>query len=208
MIRAYATLITGALAKTSKMPCYSWDIPAKNCKAGGLYSTYENAICNKKNCYAKKGRSNFPKTQNAQTRRLEAWRSNQPLVWTEGMIWLLNHQKKNYFRWFGAGDIQGEAMLEAIYKVCRATPHIHHWLPTLERGIVLKVNSKTTQPDNLCIRFSSPFIDKPSTSKYPISWVTTDPKQVTCQATLTRSTCENCRDCWDPSVTTIVYNKH
>ena len=206
MLVSTAKRLTGGLSRTSKMPCPSWSTPPSMCKTGALYSTYKNSVCS--SCYAKKGRSAYPRTGRARENRLAKWKlmdaANHNTKWVLAMVTLIHKHK--HFRWFDAGDLYSERMLIDIFAICRATPGTQHWLPTLERAFVL--HNKQHIPDNLCIRFSSPIIDQASSSyTFPISKVSTQ-GDVNCPATSIRSTCEDCRKCWDKNEPIITYRKH
>lgn len=200
MLIKEAKKIIGGLSHTSKMPCPSWSTPPSACHMGNLYSTYKNSVCS--DCYAKKGFSRFSIVQRARERRLANWKKNR-IGWTSAMIVLI--QKHSFFRWFDAGDIYNENMFKDICTVCKCTPDTKHWLPTLERKMVL--NNTQLIPNNLCVRFSSPIINQQSSSyTFPISMVTTG--TATCLATLTKGQCDTCRDCWDKKIPLIKYKKH
>lgn len=202
MLIKEAKIITGGLSQTSKMPCPSWSIPPNLCKTGNLYSTYKNSVCSQ--CYAKKGYSYYPVVQNARARRFHLWQQASLIgQWTPAMVRLI--KRHPYFRWFDAGDLYNKAMLMDIIDVCISTPHTQHWLPTLERALVLQHHGPL--PSNLCIRFSSPFINTHSAShRFPTSMVSETKN--TCHAIKTSTSCEHCRDCWDKNIKIITYGKH
>jgi hypothetical protein len=66
-----------------------------------------------------------------------------------------------YFRWHDSGDIQSIEHLEKIADVAKRTPNCMHWLPTSEYGIVAAFTAQYDMPDNLIIRLSAMFTDKP-----------------------------------------------
>ena len=72
------------------------------------------------------------------------------------MSYLINKKIKRRFRWFDSGDLQSEKMLDDICKVCRNTPHILHWLPTKEVGLMQEfIKTKERLPKNLNVRVSA-----------------------------------------------------
>jgi len=60
--------ITGTLSKPSKMPGWSYGIPAKECKTGSKLAKIPGTVCH--GCYALKGCYLFPNVQAAQYKRL------------------------------------------------------------------------------------------------------------------------------------------
>ena len=197
-----AIRITGGLARPSKMPCPSWSIPTDRCHLGSLYSTYQNSVC--ASCYAKKGHARFPVVKNKREERFQRWLTEPD--WIEAMVTLI--QRHAYFRFFESGDIYNDKMFLDICEVARKCPNTKFWLPTLERSIVLR--NRTRIPDNLTIRFSSPFINKISHSSYfPVSAVFDNPPlDKTCHATVGDKKCGVCRWCWMKSKPIVFYKKH
>jgi hypothetical protein len=61
-------LITGGLSKPSKMPGYSYNLPAIHCKTGSKLAQIPGTTCH--GCYALKGRYRFPNVMDAMMRRL------------------------------------------------------------------------------------------------------------------------------------------
>ena len=55
--------IVGGLSRPSKMPCYSWGIPAQSCITGGKLAAIQGSICQQ--CYALKGHFRRHKVQAA-----------------------------------------------------------------------------------------------------------------------------------------------
>ena len=164
-----ATKITGGLTNTSKMPCYSYGIPANQCKVGTQLRRKENTVCSK--CYAHKSRYNFNTVQNAYHRRfysvLDALGNNEEDKWIEAMIHLIDEYVElfddtKYFRWHDSGDLLSLKHLEMIIEVVKGTPNIKHWIPTLEFGICIdyvKKHGKFSNIPNLVVRLSTPMID-------------------------------------------------
>jgi hypothetical protein len=196
----------GSLGQPSKMPGYSWSIPAKYCNIGNKLRLVKGTTCNL--CYAKKGRYSFLNVQNAMERRLQGW-LNDPdwsLLMAIRLLWI----QEDYFRWFDSGDLQSNKMLIDINKIALLTPNVRHWLPTQERSIVHNVG---TLADNLTVRFSSVFIDKPTnqghlSALFCTSSVTRAAEKATCSSFLTNGYCGDCRACWDKSVKNITYLVH
>ncbi len=61
--------ITGTLSKPSKMPGWSYGIPAKECKVGSKLAKIPGTVCH--GCYALKGCYVFPNVQ-AASHKLQA----------------------------------------------------------------------------------------------------------------------------------------
>ena len=152
----------------SKMPGSSYATPPSKCGVGGKLSTVEGSVCS--DCYAKKSEAMYPSVK-------QGWNDNymkavklietNPMQWAKAMAFQIEkHAIKNNepsHRWFSGGDLFSQAQLSAIVLVCELTPHIAHWLPTREAGIV-KAWRKAggVVPSNLVIRMSSTMVgDKP-----------------------------------------------
>ena len=171
-----AIKITGGLTDTTKMPCYSYGLPAYTCHVGSrLRRESKESVCSK--CYAHKSRYNFNTVQNAYHRRydrvLEALGDIEigdparlPIQtkekWIEAMTYLINSYGSEYFRWHDSGDLLSLEHLEMIIEVVKGTPNINHWIPTLEFGICIdyvKKHGKFSNIPNLVVRLSTPMID-------------------------------------------------
>lgn len=197
----------GGLSSPSKMPCLAWSISALLCNVGGRLALQSNSVCS--DCYALKGRYSFDNVKEAQARRLAAYYDRPH--WERAMARLINHycRESGVFRWFDAGDLQGEAMLRKIAAVADLTPGIQHWLPTKEYGIVRKwKQSGGHHPANLTVRVSAPYVDEfwVEYSGLPVSNTTRDLAKSNCHAYLSEdkeANCGSCRICWDPEQTPI-----
>jgi len=221
-----ALLITGSLSKPSKMPGWSYGLPAWECKTGSKLRLVPNSVCS--TCYALKGNyARYSAIKQAQYRRLKA--ISHPL-WVKAMTSLINSKKSKYFRWHDAGDVQHLKHLAKIFKVCRQTPTVSHWLPTREAWLKKYV---ARAPRNLTIRFSAPLIDQQAQSSWPnTSTVSSTHSEDNCPAFRTDKTgtvhtlenfkaftkdqkkeldlghCGNCRKCWNSDIKNITYGKH
>jgi hypothetical protein len=205
--------IAHTLSKTSKMPCLSWSIPASRCNVGSKLAQVEGSTCS--NCYACKGSYAWSTTQEALEKRYHAIFNPQ---WVEAMAKLISARSRDYFRWFDSGDIQGLVHLEKIVAVCNLTPETRHWLPTREFGVVREYLKKYGEfPDNLTVRLSAHFVDKPIPSMgetldtLPKSTVSTSepPKgAVRCPSGSQGNKCLDCRHCWDKTVNCVDYKAH
>ena len=125
-----ALQIIGGLSKPSKMPGWSYGLPAKECKTGSKLRLVPGSTCY--NCYALKGCYVFPVVKEAQYRRLQATKVPQ---WVQAMAAAVNSKRSDWFRWHDSGDVQDLNHLNKIFKVCELTPSKRHWLPTREAWI-------------------------------------------------------------------------
>ena len=196
-----AKQITGSLGKPSKMPGYTYGLPAQECKTGAKLAKVKGSVCY--NCYALKGMYRFSNVKAAQYRRLEALKR---VGWVRAMAAQINSKKVKYFRWHDSGDVQSLKHLAKIFKVCRLTPEIKHWIPTREAWIKKYLDRA---PGNLCIRFSGQMVDASPVKSWPnTSTVTTNPELATCPAPKQGNKCRSCRACWDKSIKNIAYAAH
>ena len=200
----------GGLSQPSKMPCFSYSIPAVKCNIGSKLRNVANSVCNK--CYALKGFYVYPNAKNALQRRFESLSNPK---WVEYMTLLIGSlESSGYFRFHDSGDVQDISHFEKICQIARNLPHIKFWLPSREIKIISEyVNSGKTIPENLVVRLSAYMIDGDA----PISIAN---KLNVCTSTVTRSEnfncpaskqnnmCLNCRACWNREVKNIAYKAH
>ena len=213
MNKTEAILTVGSgLSNTSKMPCYSFNLSALDCKTGSKLAQVKGSVCD--GCYALKGnyhRYKLPLKLQPKTDKI-----SNPL-WVEAMAYLIKHQgnkkDKNFFRWHDSGDIQSLEHLRKIVKVCELTPTVKHWIPTREYKIVkmyLDIHGKF--PSNLTVRLSAHMIDKkaPKIDGCQSSTVNQDktPIGTQCEAFKQNNECRDCRLCWDDSKQNISYKYH
>ena len=193
--------ITGSLSKPSKMPGHAYGLPAQECKTGSKLAKVEGSTCS--SCYALKGCYVFKVVKEAQYKRLAAIR--HPL-WVPAMAAQINSKRSRFFRWHDAGDVQDLKHLAKIFKVCRLSPDVAHWMPTREAWVKKYIDRA---PANLVIRFSTTMIDQEAPASWPhTSTVVTDASQATCPAPKQDNKCMSCRACWDPKVKNIAYGAH
>ena len=193
--------ITGSLSKPSKMPGWSYGLPAKECKTGGKFQKVPGSTFY--DCYALKGCYVFKVVQDAQYYRLKAIKNR---LWVQAMAMQINNKRSKEFRWHDSGDVQDLKHLAKIFKVCKLTPSVDHWLPTREAWVKKFIPAA---PDNLNIRFSMPMIDQEAAAGWPnTSTVTRDSKKANCPAPQQGNECKDCRACWDKSIKNISYLAH
>jgi len=201
----------GGLSNPSKMPGFSYGIPAVDCVVGSMLRKVEGSTCSK--CYALKGMyALFKNVKKAQAKRLAILLRDMD-AWADAMIALIGRKLKNrekVFRWHDSGDIQSRAHLEAIVRIAHALPDVSFWLPTREYGIVRSyVRQSGSFPDNLTVRVSAPMIGGtiepiPSTVASTVGTGT----GYACPAYTQGGECGHCRACWKKSVKSVDYPLH
>lgn len=204
--------IIGGLSKPSKMPWWSYSIPAKACKTGSVLAQKEGTVCY--NCYALKGFYNMPVVQAALDRRLKAMddpRFVDAFVVVLTDLWARSKSGENRFRWFDSGDIQSEEHLTKINTIANLTPFVRHWLPTKEAGIIGSWLKKNEQALNLTIRQSNPMVGSAfkASHKLPFSTVGVKRKSIhQCPAPTQSNKCLSCDKCWNSKVKGVNYHEH
>ena len=193
--------ITGGLSSPSKMPGYSYNLPATECNVGSKLAKVPGSVCH--GCYALKGRYRFPNVKEAMNRRLQSIDRED---WAATMAADINARASRFFRWHDSGDIQSSKHLRKIFDVCKLTPDVAHWLPTREAGILSELGPEEV-PTNLTIRLSATMIN----GKPPKSWPLTSTvvtEGASCLAPGQGNACRDCRNCWDKSIKNIAYGLH
>ena len=205
-----ALLVTYTLSAPSKMPCFSYNIPAKHCKTGSKLRAVKNSVCSF--CYALKGRYNFSNVQRAMDLRFEAIKNP---AWVDSMALVINKlETSGFFRWHDSGDVQSVKHFADIVKICLLTPKIKHWLPTREFSFVAEfIHGGGVIPENLTVRLSGLMLNGPA----PIAIArhlgvvvssASDSADYTCPASKQDGICGDCRACWNKEVLEISYKKH
>ena len=212
MNKQQAHEVHGGLTQTTKMPCKSYSLPTIACVTGFRMREIANSICAM--CYAEKG--NYRKYSNniepVQHARLESITDE---LWVDAMVVSIGTDK--YFRWHDSGDIQNIEHLEKIAEVAKRTPNCQHWLPTREYSIVAAFTAQYDVPDNLIIRLSAMFTDKPvivpktlqNVAGVAVSNVhSVKPIGTACNAPKQNGECRTCRACWNRKVLAVSYSIH
>jgi hypothetical protein len=200
--------LVGGLSRPSKMPGYSYSIPAKRCITGMKLRAVKGSVCSV--CYALKGNYSFPCVRNAMEKRYQSL--SNPL-WVEAMVIVINHyEKSGYFRFSDSGDLQSLKHLENIVEVCKRLPHIKVWLPSREYGIIGEFIRKHKKfPDNLTVRLSSYMLEGPPpplAKAYGIQSSGVSKEGFTCPSSQQGNKCLDCRACWNQKVENVNYKKH
>ena len=201
-----------------KMPGSTFAISATKCKAGAKLATIKDSTCSR--CYALKLEKLRPSVRQGWLANYEKAVSlirNNPAQWIAACVFQINRalakSGQPFHRWFDSGDLQSVEMLAAICDVAKATPHVSHWLPTRESGIV-KAYRKAggSIPSNLVIRVSSTMIDDAPISGHANTSTVhrkgSAPSGHICPASTQGNNCQSCRACWDSSVANISYPLH
>ena len=216
-------VIGGMLSQTSKMPGYSYNIPAADCIIGARLRKIPGSVCNK--CYALRGRYTFPVVQRAMKRHLQAIKHPD---WVEAMAVMINWwcQEIPYFRWHDSGDLQGVWHLRKINDIAVLTPFVCHWIPTRETKITKTFVANFELAPNLILRLSdamiseSAFLGRMATrekyltsgvapSSFKKKWLqlvkTNNNRVFHCPASIQGGRCMRCRACWNSEVQHVVY---
>lgn len=209
----WAKSVTHSLSNPSKMPCYGYSIPASACKVGAKLREVEGSVC--EGCYAHKGHYRRGNVQDCLEKRMASLDDPR---WVLAMAVHQTHRCEAYFRWHDAGDIQSVRHLAMICAVVRLTPHITHWLPTRERGIIRRfLNAGGEIPANLTIRLSAAMVDQkaPSLGSLYDAGVRAstvhreaEPHGHACPAREQGGRCLGCRACWSRDVDSVSYHYH
>lgn len=209
----------GGLSEPSKMPWYSYSIPAELCNVGSQLRKIVGTSC--EDCYACKGRYVFGVVQDAMWRRYNTIDSD---TWVDDMVSTIDRLSVGvdssllYFRWHDSGDLQSIDHLKKIVDIAIKLPHIRFWLPTREVGVITRYQKDVSSsfPDNLCVRISAVMVDTvalPRQYGLPVSTVHTDDSKmhdlaIKCEASSRGGKCGDCRHCWNTSTLCVSYPKH
>lgn len=209
-VKAYV----GGLSKPSKMPGYSYGLPAQACRIGSQLAKVEGSVCS--GCYALKGNYTFPSVVLSQARKLEA--ISKPL-WVPSMVRLIAHYSPEVFRWHDSGDVANMRHLLRIVEVAKALPDTKFWMPTREVHLIRQYTEKHGAfPPNLVVRLSA-YMNNTQPPRYslpvalPTSTVHTGDApsgkgNIECRAYLRDGSCGSCRACWSPKVKNVSYRAH
>lgn len=205
-----AILVTSHLSKTTKMPCFSYSIPASKCITGSKLRQVKGSTCSK--CYASEGRRggfyHMPHVKKVMNERLEA--IDEP-GWSQAMISLILNKEMKFFRWHDSGDLQSIKHLHDIFEIAWNTPNCLYWLPTREWGMVKKYikDFGMEKPSNLIIRLSAHMVDGPAPEELAkelgvnVSRVSNN--EYNCPANEQDHKCLDCRKCWDANTFSVTY---
>jgi len=190
-----ANSITGGLSNTTKLPCKSYGLPAKECNVGSFLRKVNGSVCEV--CYAMRGHYQYPNVQAAQYKRLESIKND---LWVEAMTLLIRESVRHLIK---------------IVHIAWKCPDIKFWLPTQEKALVSGWRIlHGIFPPNLIVRLSATMMDVDPDKTFfggLTSTVTTKDQPITCESFLcpARSNgnrCGDCRTCWDSNIPDITYH--
>lgn len=218
--------LVGGLSDTSKMPGYSWGIPARYCNRGtklreAKLPKGKRTVCS--NCYGfGRGRYAMDEVDAAYERRLRKFMALGPEQWITGMNFLIQWYEGRYpyFRWCDMGDVQSLEMLEAFTVVAKSCQNSRFWLSTREVEIVGTWRAyHGPWPRNMRVRLSADLIDGPAMVRLAkelgcgVARVVTDGSH-TCPASRQKGHCLgaahggfDCYHCWSDQFE-VVYPEH
>jgi len=213
---------TISLSTPSKMPCYSWSLPAVTTCPGAKVSMKragENAVCHE--CYATAGFYNMPSTEKAQLARfgwiIETLAHDNGAEFIAAMVDMIRESvraaKVPLFRGHDSGDFFAVAYVRAWIKIAQALPDVRFWFPT--RSWVIPSMLDTLQEfgnlPNVSLRPSALALDEAApeipgfaagtTVIRGLPILETLPKHNACPATIPGNSHKcaenNCTKCWD-----------
>ncbi len=205
-----------SLSKPSKMPGYSWSLPAgKTCPAAKLTVKEfgEAAICS--GCYAKTGFYRMANVQDAQSRRLRwilrSLRENGGDEAVEGLTTMIRNTDLALFRVHDSGDLFSDAYIGIWVRVAKALPWVRFWIPTREwvRPEQHTALAELAQLPNVTLRPSAMAIGHEAPNTFGLDAGTTVSVadlegHYTCPSTVkgNPSSCaeNDCTMCWNPTV--------
>ncbi len=196
------------LGYASKMPCYTYSISARSCRRGSKLRRIPGTVCSV--CYACRGNFARPTIQKGLDQRKQAMQHREWSAAIARVLTALEHS--GHFRWYSSGDLQSLGDLLKICHVAKLTPHIKHWLPTHEIGILNTFKrAGLTYPGNLIVRLTADRLEqKPSPTtlaRLGVLGAAVSRKHFNCPAHDQHNMCMTCRKCWDKRVTVVTYKQ-
>lgn len=217
------------LSSPSKMPCYSWSIPAFDTCPGAVidFSSYDGQLKNwpsfkrkmkKANqvpacsgCYAQYGNYTFPGSVNLRKHNLKDWKRKN---WVKDMVKAIKHE--SYFRFFDSGDMYCVELALKIEEIVKACPNTKFWIPTRSHKIKLIANviNRLNRLANCVVRISSDSIVggivdwETNSTIVPIGSVKSSKGFLVCQSFNNNGKCGDCRACWNKNLKTVAYPAH
>lgn len=217
------------LSTPSKMPCYSWSIPAFYTCPGAVYNSDEydgylksfnkflrkmkkdNQVQACKGCYAQYGNYTFPSSVNLRNHNLKDWKRKN---WVKDMVKAIKHE--SYFRFFDSGDIYCVELAEKIYEVVKACPNTKFWIPTRSYKIknINNVLNRLKSLSNCVVRLSSDSITGGIVDGETVSTIVPNSSQkssvnfLVCQSFNRGGKCGDCRACWNKNIKVVAYPAH
>lgn len=195
------------LSRTSKLGCFSWSLQALETCQGSIGKDGQLVeVC--QGCYATQGFYHMPDAISLRKSNKEDWQTDD---WVERMVKALSKQKK--FRWFDSGDIYSVDLAWKIYDVCRATPHVKHWLPTRMHKFekYFNVLGALSCLPNVVVRLSADNVEEQiegTTTSMVIKKHEHRRGVHVCPSSLQEGKCGTCMACWDKDVKVVAYVAH
>jgi hypothetical protein len=159
-------------------------------------------------CYATQGFYHMPDAISLRKSNKEDWQTDD---WVERMVKALSKQKK--FRWFDSGDLYSVDLAWKIYDICRATPHVKHWLPTRMHKFEKYINVLGALDclPNVVVRFSADNVEEQIEGTTTSMVIKTHEHRRgvhVCPSSLQEGKCGPCMACWDKGVKVVAYVAH
>lgn len=206
------------LTDTTKMPGYSFSLPAHSFTRGGscigaVYGKNEDgyaSICD--SCYAGRGSyAMYPFVKRNQLARYE-WTKKAVLDFTfvPIMIDAIETTSTTYFRWFDSGDFYSIKFLRAVEEICVALPQVKFWIPTRTWRFIpyLIELQRLNKLSNVSVRPSAIYMEGDVPEIPGLSMGTSVSKlYFNCPASKQNNQCGNCRSCWN-GTSAITYKAH
>jgi len=195
------------LSRTSKLGCFSWSLQALETCQGSIGKDGQLVeVC--QGCYATQGFYNMPDVISLRKSNKEDWQTDD---WVERMVKALSKQKK--FRWFDSGDIYSVDLAWKIYDICRATPHVKHWLPTRMHKFEKYINvlGALSCLPNVVVRYSADNVEEQIEGATTSMVIKTHEHRRgvhVCPSSLQEGKCGTCMACWDKGVKVVAYVAH
>jgi len=195
------------LSRTSKLGCFSWSLQALETCQGSIGKDGQLVeVC--QGCYATQGFYHMPDAISLRKNNKEDWQTDD---WVARMIAALVKQKK--FRWFDSGDLYSVDLAWKIYDICRATPHVKHWLPTRMHKFEKYINvlGALSCLPNVVVRYSADNVEEQiegTTTSMVIKKHEHRRGVHVCPSSLQEGKCGTCTACWNKDVKVVAYVAH
>jgi hypothetical protein len=199
------------LSNPSKMPCFTWSLPAIVTCPGALDASGALVpACS--GCYAAGGRYNMPNVAAPRDHNLDDWKRDG---WADDMVALLDGE--SFFRWFDSGDVYDPALAGKILLVMLRTPNVRHWLPTraYKDDRILPFLRRMAELPNVVVRYSSDGVNGERIAGATTSTIVQSRDdwkpgrgEVVCTSSDRGGKCGPCRACWSPKVAVVSYVVH
>lgn len=219
------------LTATSSMPCASWSLPAGRSCPGSKLSVAklgESAVCF--SCYAMKGFYRMGNVKTVQQQRMswvqESLMNDGGSEFVAVLISLVSQdvaqRGEPIFRVHDSGDLFSVPYIRAWERVCAELPDVMFWFPTRSHilpNLLPAIQALAALP-NVTVRPSALALDEPAPIVPGLSAGTTVVRSLPVLDTLPdvrlcpktdptdgRSSCGDCRTCWEGSLP-VAYLQH